>query len=169
MENQGMIWASDRAEWRLRRLKRRTARAGVFNYRAALWNGGPKLPTRTKFDGVLIDAPCSGIGTWQRNPHARWTTTAQDIQELSALQKNLLLNASASVKPGGRMVYSVCTLAQAETVEVAAAFEKADAGFEPLDVAHPLDTKEPRAAKFFLLPQDCGGNGMFIALWRKKS
>ena len=75
MQNKGLIWASDRAAWRLQKLKRRTARAKVFNYRAALWDGGAKLPTKTKFDGVLVDAPCSGVGTWQRNPHARWTTT----------------------------------------------------------------------------------------------
>src|SRR5205823_7364176 len=57
--------SSDRAAWRLQKLKRRTARAKVFNYRAALWDGGAKLPTKTKFDGVLVDAPCSGLGTWR--------------------------------------------------------------------------------------------------------
>ncbi|MEY2427345.1 MAG: rRNA (cytosine967-C5)-methyltransferase [Verrucomicrobiota bacterium] len=168
MENKGMIWASDRAEWRLRKLKQRTARARVFNYRTALWNGGPKLPTRTKFDGVLVDAPCSGIGTWQRNPHARWTTTARDISELSALQTDLLLNAAASVKPGGRMIYSVCTLARSETIEVAAAFEKQSPGFERLEASHPLEAKSSKATEFCLWPQDLGGNGMFIALWKKK-
>src|SRR6185295_12507460 len=60
MENKGLIWASDRAAWRLQKLKRRTARAKVFNYRSAPWNGEAKLPTKTKFDGVLLDAPCSG-------------------------------------------------------------------------------------------------------------
>ncbi|HEU0010818.1 MAG TPA: RsmB/NOP family class I SAM-dependent RNA methyltransferase, partial [Verrucomicrobiae bacterium] len=72
MRNKGLIWATDRAEWRLKRLKRRAARAQVFNYRAALWDGGPALPTCTLFDGVLLDAPCTGLGTWHRNPHARW-------------------------------------------------------------------------------------------------
>ena len=62
-------------------LKRRAGRAKVFNYRAAFWDGGAKLPTKTKFDGVLVDAPCSGIGTWQRNPQARWTTTPDDVRE----------------------------------------------------------------------------------------
>jgi 16S rRNA (cytosine967-C5)-methyltransferase len=74
MANRGLIWASDRAVWRLSNLKRRAARAGVFNYRAVVWDGGPRPPTKTEFDGVLVDAPCSGIGTWQRNPHARWTS-----------------------------------------------------------------------------------------------
>jgi len=81
MGNKGLIWASDPAPWRLQRLKRRAARAKVFNYRSLGWDGGPRLPTKTKFDGVLVDAPCSGIGTWQRNPHARWTATAEDVRE----------------------------------------------------------------------------------------
>ena len=94
MENKGLIWASDRAEWRLKHLKRRAARAKTFNYRAALWNGGTKLPTKTKFHGVLLDAPCSGVGTWQRNPHARWTTTVDDVKELAEVQKQLLANTA---------------------------------------------------------------------------
>lgn len=116
MSNKGLIWASDRAEWRLRKLRRRAARAKVFNYRTAVWAGGPKLPTKTKFDGVLIDAPCSGTGTWQRNPHARWTLRETDLKELSELQKRLMVHAAAAVKPGGKLVYSVCSLAQSETI-----------------------------------------------------
>ena len=88
MENKGLIWASDRSERRLKQLKRRTARAKAFNYRAVPWNGDAKLPTKTKFDGVLVDAPCSGVGTWQRNPHARWTTDLEDVKELSAKFKS---------------------------------------------------------------------------------
>ena len=100
MQNKGLIWASDRAAWRLQKLKRRTARAKAFNYRAALWEGGAKLPTKTKFDGVLVDAPCSGVGTWQRNPHARWTTTVEDVQELAEVQKRLLTNVAAVGEAG---------------------------------------------------------------------
>lgn len=167
MENKGLIWASDRAEWRLKHLKRRTARAQAFNYRAALWNGGAKLPTKTKFDGVLVDAPCSGIGTWQRNPHARWTTTLDDVKELAAIQKQLLAHVAPSVKPGGKLVYAVCTLAKSETVEVVAAFEKQFPDFEPLAVANPLKSDAPASAQTWIWPQDSGGNGMFIASWRK--
>src|SRR4051812_45813066 len=72
MQNKGVIWASDRSERRLAKLKERAARAKVFNFRAAPWAGDAKLPTKARFDGVLVDAPCSGVGTWQRNPHARW-------------------------------------------------------------------------------------------------
>src|SRR5206468_4149301 len=98
MHNKGVVWATDRAEWRLKNLKRRAARSRTFNYRARVWTGGPTLPFKTKFDGVLVDAPCSGIGTWHRNPHARWTTNLQDVHELGQLQVNLLQNASLAVK-----------------------------------------------------------------------
>lgn len=171
MQNKGLIWASDRAAWRLQKLKRRTARAQAFNYRAALWDGGTKLPTKTKFDGVLVDAPCSGVGTWQRNPHARWTTTAEDVQELAEVQKRLLRNVAGSVKPGGKLIYSVCTLTRAETSGVAEDFNRAQTEFAPLvlSLARAREGESPIAsAALTLWPTDFGGNGMFIAGWRRK-
>ena len=171
MKNKGLIWASDRAEWRLKRLKRRTARAKVFNYRAVLWDGGPKLPTKTKFDGVLMDAPCSGVGTWQRNPHARWTTSLQDVQELAVLQQRLLAHAAASVKPGGKLVYAVCTLTRAETEETVRQFNETQREFEPmiLPELHIRGRILANAATLTIWPQDMGGNGMFIAAWRRRA
>lgn len=170
MANRGLIWASDRAAWRLQRLKRRAARARVFNYRAVEWDGGERLPTRTLFDGVLVDAPCSGIGTWHRNPHAKWTTTAQDVRELSQLQRTLLARCAKAVKPGGKLIYAVCTLTRAETAQVADRFERDCVNFEPLPVPHPLQPGTGEAApRHQLLPQDFGGNGMFIAAWRRKA
>lgn len=166
MNNKGLIWASDRAEWRLKKLKRRAARAGVFNYRAKLWNGGTKLPTKTLFDIVLVDAPCSGIGTWQRNPHARWTTTPNDVQELAALQIQLLTHAAGAVKRGGKLIYSACTLAHAETCGVAEAFNK-QPGFEPLRIANPLAPESSVSSAIYLLPQQFGGNGMYVAAWTR--
>jgi 16S rRNA (cytosine967-C5)-methyltransferase len=165
MANKGLIWASDRAEWRLRKLKRRAARAKVFNFRAALWVGGTKLPTKTKFDGVLVDAPCSGIGTWQRNPHARWTLRAEDVRELAELQAQLLENAAISVKPGGKLVYSVCSPARSETTRVVEGFESTSLGFSPLPVKNPLAPDDLPGATVLLYPQVAGGNGMFIAAW----
>ena len=171
MQNKGLLWASDRAEWRLQKLKRRTGRAKVFNYRSVFWDGGKKLPTKTKFDGVLVDAPCSGIGTWQRNPQARWTTSENDVRELSAIQKSLLANVAPSVKPGGKLVFSVCTLSRAETTEVVADFNaKFAAEFEPL-VFPEIKLNERTvagASSLTLWPQDLDGNGMFIAGWRRK-
>jgi 16S rRNA (cytosine967-C5)-methyltransferase len=167
MQNRGLIWASDRASWRLQKLRRRTARAHVFNYRAALWEGGPCLPTKTRFDGVLLDAPCSGVGTWQRNPHARWTTTPAQIQELGLLQRQLLLHAAPSVKPGGKLVYSVCSLARSETTEVVAAFQQEFPQFEAIPVVSPLQLGAAPQPHLCLWPQQFGGNGMFVALWKR--
>jgi 16S rRNA (cytosine967-C5)-methyltransferase len=167
MQNKGLIWASDRAEWRLRILKRRAARAGVFNYRVKLWNGGSKLPTKTLFDIVLVDAPCTGIGTWQRNPHARWTTTPDDICELAELQTQLLTYAALAVKPGGKLIYSACTLARAETSAIAQSFSHPRC--EPLPVVNPLIPGSSASPQIFLLPEQIGGNGMFVAAWTRAS
>lgn len=155
MDNKGLIWASDRAAWRLDKLKRRAARAGVFNYRAAPWNGEARLPTKTKFDGVLIDAPCSGVGTWQRNPHARWTTKPEDVAELAQLQRKLMGNAAAAVKPGGKLIYAVCTLTRAETSEVVEWFTGTQPEFAALSAT-------------LLRLEETGGNGMFVAVWRRQ-
>jgi 16S rRNA (cytosine967-C5)-methyltransferase len=167
MKNKGLIWASDRAEWRLKKLKLRTGRAQCFNYRAALWDGGAKLPTKTRFDGVLLDAPCSGLGTWHRNPHARWTTTPDDVRELATVQAQLLHHIAPSVKPGGKLIYSVCTLTRAETEEVAAAFQGAHPEFTPLPLLNPFRPSAPAQPQLLLWPQDTGGGGMFIAGWQR--
>lgn len=172
MQNKGLIWASDRAEWRLTKLKRRAGRAKAFNYRAVFWDGGVKLPTKTKFDGVLVDAPCSGVGTWQRNPQARWTTTVDDVRELSEIQKKLLSHVAPSVKPGGKLIYSVCTLTRAETTGVMDDFNaKFAAEFEPLPLPEISENQSPLASAPVktLWPQDLGGNGMFIAGWRRRA
>ena len=170
MQNKGLLWASDRAEWRLQKLKRRTGRAKVFNYRSVYWDGGAKLPTKTKFDGVLVDAPCSGIGTWQRNPQARWTTTVDDVRELSIIQRKLLTNVASSLKPGGKLIFSVCTLSRAETAEVVEAFNASQPDFEPL-IFPEIKLNErvvSGASSLTLWPQDLDGNGMFIAGWQRK-
>jgi len=162
MRNKGLVWATDRSVRRLSLLRRRAARAGMFNYRSAVWTGAAPAPFRSKCDGVLVDAPCSGVGTWQRNPHARWTTALADVAELAAIQSGLLGRAALSVKPGGRLVYSVCTLTRSETAAVADGFEAAHGDFEP--AALPIASGQARIA---LLPQDLDANGMFIAAWRR--
>jgi len=166
MGSKGLVWATDKAEWRLKLLKRRAARAKIFNYRAKIWPRLETLPTRAKFDGVLVDAPCSGMGTWGRNPHARWTTRPQDVAELSELQAKMLDRVADAVKPGGKLVYSVCTLAAPETTGVADLFALKHPEFAPLELATPLNPRE-RAARFELQPQELHANGMFIAAWHK--
>ncbi len=167
MQNRGLVWASDRSTRRLTALKQRTARAQIFNYRTAPWDGSARLPTKTKFDGILVDAPCSGVGTWQRNPHARWTTTPGDVRELAAVQFQLLNHVAPALKPGGRLVYSVCTLTRSETATVAEAFAAAHPEFEP----HPLSGFHPGTpnGQLILLPHEINANGMFIAGWKKRT
>lgn len=167
MQNRGLIWATDVAEWRLRRLKLRARRAGVFNYRLAHWEGTERLPTRTRFDGVLVDAPCSNLGTWGRNPHARWTTRPEDVTELAALQARLLAQAALAVKPGGRLVYAVCTLTAAETVSLAAAFTGAQPTFRREPLQDPLEVGAADQVDLFLRSDARPANGMYVAAWRR--
>ena len=136
MANKGTLWCSDRSKRRLENLKRRFSRAELYNYRLAPWETPDHLPTKTKFHGILVDAPCSGLGTWARNPDARWTTTLKDVEELAAVQLGLLNKVAGSLKPGGRLIYAVCTLARRETTDIAAAFTAAHPELTPL----PLDS-----------------------------
>lgn len=163
MRNKGLIWATDRSKRRLEVLAKRAARAGVFNYQSAPWNGADKAPFAKPCHGVLVDAPCSGVGTWQRNPHARWTTSPDDVRELAAVQVRLLDLAALSVKPGGRLVYSVCTLTRSETSAVADAFQAAHPQFE----AAPLPLSATGESRLFLLPEEIDANGMFVAAWKR--
>ncbi|MSU69226.1 MAG: RsmB/NOP family class I SAM-dependent RNA methyltransferase [Opitutaceae bacterium] len=183
MQNKGVVWATDRHTGRLDTLKRRAARAKLFNYRTALWEGlalspstgSARLPTKTKFDGILLDAPCSGVGTWQRNPHARWTVTPDDVRELAAAQLALLNHVAGSLKPGGRLIYAVCTLTRSETTAVTAAFTAAHPELEPValpDIVAGVADPGPGAtspATITLWPHELNANGMFIAAWRRKS
>lgn len=161
MKNKGLLWASDRSKRRLEKLKERAARAQVFNFRTAPWEGGAHLPTKGKFNGILVDAPCSGVGTWQRNPHARWTTTPKDVKELAVVQLGLLNHAAGSLKPNGRLIYAVCTLTRAETTAVADAFTAAHPELTPTPVLG--QTPQPT-----LWPHELTANGMFLAAWTKR-
>jgi 16S rRNA (cytosine967-C5)-methyltransferase len=176
MANKGVIWATDRSERRLHVLKRRAARAQVFNFRTTTWDGSARLPTKTKFDGILVDAPCSGVGTWQRNPHARWKTTLDDVRELAVTQRALLEHVATALKPHGRLIYSVCTLTGSESTAVADAFSAAHPELEP----HPLFHSKPESesatspapgasvnSRLLLWPHELNANGMFIAAWRR--
>ncbi len=169
MENKGLIWASDRNTGRIATLRKRAGRAQAFNYRAVTWNGGPFLPTKTKFDGILIDAPCSGVGTWQRNPHARWTTTPTDVSELAEIQLQLLNHAAPALKPGGRLVYAVCTLTKSETTKIADTFTAEHPDFIPDPVFAANATTPAGPSQVHLWPHEINGNGMFIAAWRRKA
>ncbi len=119
------------------------------------------------FDAVLVDAPCSGIGALRRRPDARWRISGADVAELAALQARLLGAAATMVRPGGALVYSVCTLTVAESVDVVAqtAAELAAQGFREIE-APEGDWRAMAAGVHFLLPS-ADADGMAIARWRR--
>jgi len=116
-----------------------------------------------------VDAPCSGVGTWGRNPHSRWTVQPQDVTELAAIQKQIVHHALAALKPGGRLIYAVCTLTRAETFEVAEAITAQHPELEPLLLENPFNPAKVPTTALTLWPQETGGNGMFLAGWRRKA
>lgn len=125
LENKGRVVATDTAGWRLKRAKERLKRAGAFNVELRELTGlQDKWLKRQKerFDRILIDAPCSGSGTWRRNPDQKWNITMQDITELTAIQKDLLEMAAPMIKRGGTLVYATCSLLCEENQDVATAF-----------------------------------------------
>jgi 16S rRNA (cytosine967-C5)-methyltransferase len=112
MGNRGHIVACDVSAARLEGAVRRLRRAGVSNAERHLLVAGDKWRKRRgrSFDRVLVDAPCTGSGTWRRNPDARLRTSATDLAELSTKQAMILEDASELVRPGGRLVYATCSL-----------------------------------------------------------
>jgi 16S rRNA (cytosine967-C5)-methyltransferase len=139
MKNKGKIVACDVLEGRIERAAVRFNRAGVHNVeRKALTSERDQWVKRHAgtFDRVLIDAPCTGTGTWRRNPDAKWKLTPQDLEELTQVQRNILDSAWRLVKPGGRLIYATCSLLQEENEAQVAAFLAAHADFKLV----PIDT-----------------------------
>lgn len=117
MLNQGRIIATDTVSWRLQRSRERFKRAGVHNVECHVLNETTHKWVKRqqdKFDRVLIDVPCSGSGTWRRNPDLKWRLTESGFQELLATQADILKKAAKLVKPGGRLIYSTCSLFKSE-------------------------------------------------------
>ncbi|HJM97255.1 MAG TPA: transcription antitermination factor NusB [Acidimicrobiales bacterium] len=122
----------------------------------------PPFPTKS-FDKVLVDAPCSGLGVLHRRPDARWRISKTDVSNLAKLQKQLLSSASKLVKPGGKLVYSVCTVTRSETIEVAQELQHRHPELEPIKLT---DTRwRPNGNGLQILPQDSGTDGMSIFQW----
>ncbi|QXC61894.1 hypothetical protein KSP35_03425 [Aquihabitans sp. G128] len=119
------------------------------------------------FDRVLVDAPCSGIGSLRRRADARWRIEADAPARLAALQGRLLDAAAALVRPGGTLVYSVCTLTVAETTGVAEPFTAARPTWTPAEV--PGDPWVPWGTGALLLPQAAGTDGMALFRWTAPS
>lgn len=142
MENRGHVIACDVLEARLKRAAERFRRAGLHNIETrVLASESDRWVKRHKgaFDRVLVDAPCSGTGTWRRNPDARWRTEGLGLETLVPLQARILASAARLVKPGGRLVYATCSLLAEENEAQVAAFLAAHPEFSvvPLDEAAP--------------------------------
>lgn len=118
LQNRGEILATDVHTGRLAELRTRARRAGAGNVRAvAIDDGGPDAVVRTfaaRADRILVDAPCSGVGSWRRRPEARWSVTASDLDPIVASQERLLDLAAALLQPGARLVYATCSLLATE-------------------------------------------------------
>lgn len=116
------------------------------------------------FDRVLVDAPCSGLGSLRRRADARWRIDEAAPARLAGLQRRLLETAATLVRPGGTLVYSVCTLTAVETTGVAGSFSEANPHWNPLDA--PGDPWIPWGTGALLLPQTTGTDGMALFRWQ---
>jgi 16S rRNA (cytosine967-C5)-methyltransferase len=138
MANKGHLVAADVLQGRVDRAAVRLRRAGVHNVerRGLSSERDPWVKRHARrFDRVLVDAPCSGCGTWRRNPDQKWRLTADGLAELVALQARILESAARLVKPGGRLIYATCSLLAAENEAQVARFLAAAPDFAPLAVA----------------------------------
>lgn len=165
MDNRGRLIAADTDRGRLSRLAPRAARAGAMNIETRLLGPGRELDTLAdltgKCDAVLIDAPCSGTGTWRRNPEARWRLTGAELARLTVLQARLLDLAAGLVKPGGRLVYVTCSLLDAEGADQAEAFLQRHPEWASRTPELPAGT--PRGQGLRLSPAHDATDGFFIA------
>jgi 16S rRNA (cytosine967-C5)-methyltransferase len=160
MENRGRLIACDTDRSRLSRLGPRAARAGAANIETRLLDPGREAETLGDLlgaaDVVLIDAPCSGTGTWRRNPEARWRLTPQRLARLTALQAHLADLGARLLKPGGRLVYAVCSLLP----------EEGRLQAEALSTGHPDLALDVGGAQI-LRPDRDETDGFFIAGYEK--
>ncbi|MBD2681677.1 MULTISPECIES: 16S rRNA (cytosine(967)-C(5))-methyltransferase [Nostoc] len=122
MQDKGQIWACDRTSSRLRKLQENSQRLNLKSIQICTGDSRNFNQFHNIADRVLLDAPCSGLGTMHRHADARWRQTPESVRELSLLQKELLSHTSTFVKPGGVLVYATCTLHPAENEEVISAF-----------------------------------------------
>lgn len=173
MRNSGRIYAFDVSEKRLQNLGKRLKRSGLSNLHSQLITSeaDPKLKRLNgKFDRVLVDAPCSGLGTLRRNPDLKWRQKPQDVLELSVKQTNILARAAKLLKPGGRLVYATCSLLQDENEVIAEAFLKAHPDFVLVPAAPILQQQQinlDTGPYLKLLPHMHQTDGFFAAVFEK--
>ncbi|MGA0333003.1 MAG: RsmB/NOP family class I SAM-dependent RNA methyltransferase [Kiritimatiellia bacterium] len=158
------LTCTDRREEVLSELTRRGRRHGlakVRRYALDLLQKDLQLP-RIAFDGILLDAPCTGTGTWSRNPDAPWRTEASDIQQAKRRQLKMLDAVAPALPSGGQLIYAVCSLCRSETLEVVTEFLAAHPEFSLSAFPHPL-REVSTDGTLSLLPGETRADGMFVA------
>jgi 16S rRNA (cytosine967-C5)-methyltransferase len=165
MAGEGRLIACDTDRARLQRLPARAARAGAENIEARLLDPGAEAEALADLQGladvVLIDAPCSGTGTWRRNPEARWRLTPERLARLTALQARLLGIGAALVRPGGRLIYAVCSVLDEEGADQLGAFMGAHPDWSSTRPFASAGTE--RGPGVLLSPSVDGTDGFFVA------
>ncbi len=178
MHNTGQIYAYDADKGQLRPIFERLKRAGVRN--AQVMNAGNVAELEAlgpRFDVVLVDAPCTGSGTWRRRPDAKWRVTPENLAQRQADQREVLRLARGLVKPGGRLVYVTCSVLPEENIDQVTAFitdapEFAIVPYATAWTGSALSTEPPasadgRTGTLQLTPADHGTDGFFIAVLQK--
>lgn len=185
MGNKGRLIACDVSAPRVDRAKERLRRAGAHNVtRRILDEEGGKWIKRSvnSFDRVLVDAPCSGTGTWRRNPDAKWHLTPDDLRELADRQDKILASAARLVKPGGLLVYATCSLLEEENEHRIQAFLEKHPNFVVVPLAEAwaasLPNEPPKSTApnqsesgpfLRLTPLDHQTDGFFAAVLRRSN
>jgi 16S rRNA (cytosine967-C5)-methyltransferase len=166
MRSTGRLYAFDTSAHRLDALKPRLARSGLSNvHPAAIAHERDDRIKRLagKIDRVLVDAPCSGLGTLRRNPDLKWRQNLQLVLELALTQASILQSAARLLKPGGRLVYATCSILVQENEAIALAFSDANKDFIALDVADVLLGLKVEGAVSLCSGGDNGRR--FLRLW----
>lgn len=174
MQSKGRLYAFDTSEKRLNNLKPRLKRSGLSNVhiqRIANENDIKIRRLQGKIDRVLVDAPCSGLGTLRRNPDLKWRQSESSIDELKAKQISILNAAAGLVKPGGRLVYATCSFLPEENQQVVDEFLVSNTDFESLSCAELLVEQSIVAdtGKFLQLsPAKHQTDGFFAAVFERR-
>jgi 16S rRNA (cytosine967-C5)-methyltransferase len=167
---QATITAADKDPAKLERLRLEAARLGLDNIQTETRDLLAQPPASSAYDMVLVDAPCSGQGVIRRRPDLKWSKTAEDIGRLAELQQRLLAAAAPAVKPGGRLIYGVCSFSREEGPEGAAKFLAAHPNFTmAAPSAWPENLREHLSAEghLTLFPHRHHTDGFFWAIFDK--
>jgi 16S rRNA (cytosine967-C5)-methyltransferase len=162
MKGKGTVVVTCNQKRRRHETALRFRRGGYHNVTTRLWDGRHPPGKTASFDGVVVDAICSGVGSWRRHPEARWIISAAEIPALAADQLRTLELASASVRLGGTLIYTVLTVTHSETIDVVSAFLTSHPDFSLQSFQHPLEEGSSQGT-LQLWPQIHEGDARFIA------